>query len=677
MENKIKKIMIGFLGIMLLCTFISRAAASTLVAKVQVDKPKRGSLTYEVSGTGIVQAEAHDYIELMTGYKIGDVFVKKGQKVVEGDLLFQYDMDALKDKKVELEDDIKKLQLQYKEVGLTGENHPDTTDEEAALLAIETAKEDITQAKEAINEKKRTVKKNKKKDYEVAVSNLNDITASGKEAKQAADRAVEDAKNLVEKLEQAVAKLEEIFVNYTIAVETQNVTAMEEEYDNLFTYYYDGKYIEHKQQVKDTEKKLARAKEDLEDVQIKWNNIVLPQYLYDEEARNSYYEKIDQKKEELDNAQRAVDDAQEEYDHLVEVDHIITNTVKAYREAIETKFVEKEVYLEALRKIIRKKRAVDPLELTNAQTKLDRALEDQKEVTEVWESKKSAAEDKVNQLDQDLKNMEEGSYDYTEDLKEETKSLEQAKRLLNTANLQLEQARNRKEALNEQDRNQLEVNTIQKNILEIDIQKNQKEFEQLTKLMETMGKVFAPTAGIITEHNLTQGITLMGQEKMIITTGGYELSMVADKDEMQYFADGDEVTIKTGKGSTNISSWIENIEPSDENGKVNFTAILPEGEYQIGAGMEFRLSKDSEEFARCIPIQSLRQDMQGTFILLAREVDSVLGKVQEAFRMNVTVLSKDLRTAAVDAQLREEDMIITDSNRNISEGDRVRIYEME
>jgi uncharacterized protein YrzB (UPF0473 family) len=261
------------------------------------------------------------------------------------------------------------------------------------------------------------------------------------------------------------------------------------------------------------------------------------------------------------------------------------------------------------------------------------------------------------------------------------KSLQEAKKTLTSAELQLKQAEDSGQAAKVRQNNQEASEDIERSILMVDINKKQQELAQVQKMIRDEGNIYAPVDGVISGNNLEQGLTLSGQEKLIITTGGYELAMTAGEEDMKYFSAGDEITVKTGAGNSadgnTVTSEIENINLADQDGKVSFTAILQDGDYQLGASLDYVLKKDSQSYNMCIPLQALRQDSQGTYVLLAKETDSVLGTIEEAFRLNVTVLSQDLKSAAVDASLTEEDKIITGSNRNFKEGDRVRIYEME
>ena len=153
--------------------------------------------------------------------------------------------------------------------------------------------------------------------------------------------------------------------------------------------------------------------------------------------------------------------------------------------------------------------------------------------------------------------------------------------------------------------------------------------------------------------------------------------MNADKEDMKRITVGDELEIDTGMDNDKITSQIENIGLPDQDGMVKFSALLPEGDYSVGGSLNYEINKESKTYPRCIPIQGLREDSKGTYILLVKEKDGVLGKEDTAFRLEVTVTSQDAKTAAIEASLSEEDQIITGSNKNISEGDRVRVYEME
>lgn len=677
MENRVKKILILFFAVMIIFTFVSRAAASVMVAKVQTDKAKSGDLNYMAEGTGIVKADAHKYIRLMNDYKIGRVAVKEGQKVSKGDLLFAYDVSWLKEMESDKEDELEKLQLQCENIGLTGaaEEQPNT---EAEGITLKSAREDIDAAKKDIADKKIAVAKNKEKEYSTAVADTEAVMADKATEEKAAARAVADAETGLAKVNEPETAVKEKINDYEAAVKSGTDAQINEEYDNLFEYYYDGNYEEHKRLVNSARLKLQRAEEDLKSKHEERDNISIKYYVFsDIQTRDQLQEKLQQKEEELKNAQREEEDAKEALDELTEADNKLSEAIVNYCTGLKNGTVAISLLYDPLYQILLKKAAVKETDINDAQTKLDRAKEDQEDTISKWDKKLSDSSAKRDKLYQDLQAIKDGSYDYTEDLKDENKALEQACRVLEKAKLDLNQAREAMKSSGESRQKQEESQEISKRILEIDIRKKQQEVSKLQSMIAKKGKVLAPAAGVISDNDLEQGITLSGQEKLVISVEGYELNMTADKEDMRYFAAGDELTIATGQDNESIKSKIENIELPDKDGKVIFTALLPKGDYRIGGSLSFSLNKTSQSYRDCIPIQALHKDSDSTYVLLVKEKDSVLGKVEEAFRMNVTVLSKDGKTAAIEAALSDEDKIITGSNKNISEGDRVRTYEVD
>ena len=67
--------------------------------------------------------------------------------------------------------------------------------------------------------------------------------------------------------------------------------------------------------------------------------------------------------------------------------------------------------------------------------------------------------------------------------------------------------------------------------------------------------------------------------------------------------------------------------------------------------------------------------MNRSFRLRRSEEEQMLGTVQVARRVPVTVLEKDARSAAVTSALTSDDQVIASSEKYVSEGDRVRLRE--
>lgn len=669
MEKKIRKLIIGFFALMLSFTMLSRAADSVTVAKVQVTKIKPGNLSYELKGTGIIKENSKKYVELESGYKISDVFVEKGQQVEEGELLFAYDLEKLREMKAVMEAEYQKLKLNYQKTGLSED---DLSGIEAAVRAKENAREDVDRAEQALTAAKNTLMEKKQEEYETASAQWKEITAEAETARKNAERAVVDAETELSELMEPQLTAEAKIRGYANALNSGDAYAVEKARMAIFQFYYNGTYEEHLNEIEEAKKKLKRAEEDLGAIQYQWavSVNIWDQYSSNPQVKQAFYEQMAARDVEIRNAERTMEDIQKSIDRLTQKDTQIDSAINDYYNSIQQEGPLKEdTAYNALYQILYDNLKVDEEKIAAAKRKLARAREDAEACELEWEKKEDISFTKKEELNTELIQMMDGIYQYKEELDNVRTDLENAKRVLETAEYDLQKAMDVK---HKQDRGM----EIDLRALQLDLNTKKTEIDQVQSILKKEGKITAPASGTVITIEIEQGIVLNGQEKIVIATGGFELSMEADKEDIKPFSSGDEISIK-GRDDQKIQSQIEYIELPDQNGKVRFTALLPEGDYQTGASLDFEVKKSSEDYSRCIPIQAIRKDATSEFILLSKESDSVLGRKETAFRLDVTVVSQDANRAAIDGALTAEDLVIYSSNKNIAEGDRVRVVQTE
>ncbi|HCM14309.1 MAG TPA: HlyD family secretion protein, partial [Lachnospiraceae bacterium] len=156
----------------------------------------------------------------------------------------------------------------------------------------------------------------------------------------------------------------------------------------------------------------------------------------------------------------------------------------------------------------------------------------------------------------------------------------------------------------------------------------------------------------------------------------YEFITQVSKEEAKHLEAGDEIDIMLNHDKKAVTAIIESVGLEDEQGKSEITAAMPEGEYSGGSYASFTVNKTSKQYTQTLPLQAVRMDSnQVNYILAIRESSTSLGKELIAYRVNVEVLEKDSRTAAIKAVISPEDKIIISSSKGIEEGDRVRIDE--
>ena len=116
MKRKVRLLAV-FLALMVLCTIISRAAASILVAQVQVEKPGRGKLSYTCSGSGNVVPVQEKLIFLWPGQQV-EWAADVGSTVKAGDCLVQFRMEYLQQTIESKQAELTQLELQAGQLSL-------------------------------------------------------------------------------------------------------------------------------------------------------------------------------------------------------------------------------------------------------------------------------------------------------------------------------------------------------------------------------------------------------------------------------------------------------------------------------------------------------------------------------------------------------------------------------
>lgn len=113
--KKQKKILAAFgvfLGLMFLCTLISRAVYASGLPQVTAEAPVRMALDHTVETEGIVNQGREYAVTALAGLRVRTVYVQVGERVTAETLLFDLDTEDLEEKIQEQKLAIQKLQLE-------------------------------------------------------------------------------------------------------------------------------------------------------------------------------------------------------------------------------------------------------------------------------------------------------------------------------------------------------------------------------------------------------------------------------------------------------------------------------------------------------------------------------------------------------------------------------------
>ena len=215
---------------------------------------------------------------------------------------------------------------------------------------------------------------------------------------------------------------------------------------------------------------------------------------------------------------------------------------------------------------------------------------------------------------------------------------------------------------------------------EITRQQQELALKKLQALKDAEGKVTAPARGVVTQIAVTTGdFTTDGTAmRLADTSKGCRLAATVDKANEKYVSKGSQVNIAVPGSKEEITNYAVSSVTSHEEDQtlLEITVDLPEGVLEAGAMAEFEIVQKSENFSSVIPIQALREEQNGYFVMVVQEEQGVMGKELVARRFDVRVKDKNSTYAALeDGLLTGEQEIISSSSRPVGDGSRVRKME--
>lgn len=204
-EIRKKKIIIGFLiflGLMWLCTVISKSIYASKLPVVTTAQTEQKYVEHRVSVEGIVIAGDKSPITALGGLRVANLPVQVGDRVEEGDVLFSIDMEDLEEIMEEKQTQISKLQVQIDTIlsneelakqkkALEEERAREDYDELAKYkdTLVGRAAEEVRQAEDEIEE----TADERRQEQEKGVERSEEEAEQEEENRKAEDKALKDA----------------------------------------------------------------------------------------------------------------------------------------------------------------------------------------------------------------------------------------------------------------------------------------------------------------------------------------------------------------------------------------------------------------------------------------------------------------------------------------------------
>ena len=486
------------------------------------------------------------------------------------------------------------------------------------------------------------------------------LELDAKEIKEKLETAEDDLKKLQLRLEQL--SLNKDFTANSSPIETAKKTLADLEEDKINLVKKEDIQVERAQE------KVREAEEDVKEA----------------EANFATFQEASLE-EQLTNAKEAEKEAQKDLnDQKYEKDKALKRAQQTVDEAKENLWL------------------LGGGEATAALQALERAEMEYEITKSDWERTLKAAEESLQKAKERIQKLENGEIDDELFKQEEEKvkvarnQVKEQKRLLEDtiasredaiadldrkiedAKKDLVKAESEEENLALNKEQDLQKESIEKDLMQLDIEAKKREIARLQKATEEGGQLKAPSAGIIGEVKVKKGdMTTQGDLLVFVRdTSEYILEAHLSKEEAEYIQIGDQVQVTLEGEKTPLENTVvENIVPvqGDTDGKKKVSISVPKGEPGMRATL--KVTKESDKYRYILPIEALKEDNGSQYILVAKQQTTTLGEQILAERVEVMVRDKNQSSVAVEGPLGVEDRVIIRSNKPILAGDRVRLVE--
>lgn len=196
-------------------------------------------------------------------------------------------------------------------------------------------------------------------------------------------------------------------------------------------------------------------------------------------------------------------------------------------------------------------------------------------------------------------------------------------------------------------------------------------------VLDSGGEITAPMSGMITDVYVQAGGRVPDTASFLMADDEVpcQFSVTLTKEEKTYVNLDDDVKLKLGDRKE-INARV-NYLAENENAPGTFTARiqLPEETGTPGQSGTMICAKAGEKQPCCIPIMALHEEQTKSYVYVVGEREGILGMEYYVEEINVSVVDKNDKFAAVEGAVTEESRIIQSADKEIKRGDVIRLGE--
>lgn len=214
-------------------------------------------------------------------------------------------------------------------------------------------------------------------------------------------------------------------------------------------------------------------------------------------------------------------------------------------------------------------------------------------------------------------------------------------------------------------------------MLDISMNAKKEKLEKYKVLLENKAELASKTNGVITDVRVGSGDITGETAVLLIADASADLHFSADisKEDTERISVGDLVTLQFRNGKVKMNNCeISAINAVDNEDFFRLEINMEPSELTIGEIGSMAITVLSEQKYDCIPIEAVHTDSIKSYVYVLEESEGFLGTEYHVVKKDIEIADKNESYAAAEnSGISRSDKIVSFSNKDIFDGDIVRI----
>ena len=311
-------------------------------------------------------------------------------------------------------------------------------------------------------------------------------------------------------------------------------------------------------------------------------------------------------------------------------------------------------------------------QLDNCQKTVDTCKESLKSVSGTYETAKNNANNSKTALNNANYNLSVKKLTGSETAEANNlqAQLNQATTALSAANTALTNATGDSEKVTEKINGEVTISSAYKTVVELQ--------EEVAKLQEkSIGtEITAPISGTVTDIAVTAGTTVNANDVMMTIqpeNKAYTLQFSVTENQAKRIRVGDSAEVLNNWNGNDITATVTNIHKDPQNRSSSIVVCDVKGDVSVGDSYTLSIGQQSSNYDNIVPTSAIREDSNGSFLLIIESKSTPLGNRYYARRVDVEVITSDDKQSAVTGALEGYEYVITTTTKPVEENQQVRL----